>query len=483
MTNGSALTSAAKSRLTRATNKLIEALKESDNLVATPPAYPDDPRELTTFMFKLELEIAEARVSVAQRMEFVVTAMNQYTEEFGNLEDADQTTDAAKYEEMVTKQADVYEKAEDRLLELLRLKTAASIQKSLSVTSPSNSTTPAVTNFNQFKPNQPMLPSMPLPRFSGNLWEFNGFKQLFQTQVSTKCHDDLERFHYLLACLEGKPKRLMSGYQPIGSNFQLAMDLLERRYGNTTSVDEQLMDKLTDLKAKSNQLSDQRNLLDELFIVTNQLETLKVSLDSKMIQKLLREKFSSKLQHKILVKQDEAMLGQQRAWSCQDMLRAIDEIVNKEETSLKHEPRNSEAQNYPIKSSKPSFKPPEPKSIKPCVYCDAKNHGSEFCEKVPSVEDRKAVLEREKRCFICTFPNHTMLSAAVTGNADIARRITIPASATCSRQHRILRRRADLLLNPMGNQSRKTTKKPRCLQSKSLQTNGRKSRLRAVLTP
>ena len=102
-------------------------------------------------------------------MEFVVTAVNQYTEEFGNLEDADQTTDAAKYEEMVTKQADVYEKAEDRLLELLRLKTAASIQKSLSVTSPSNSTTPAVTNFNQFKPNQPMLPSMPLPRFSGNL--------------------------------------------------------------------------------------------------------------------------------------------------------------------------------------------------------------------------------------------------------------------------------------------------------------------------
>ncbi|TMS33237.1 hypothetical protein L596_000999 [Steinernema carpocapsae] len=71
-----------------------------------------------------------------------------------------------------------------------------------------------------------MLPTIPLPKFSGNEWEWDCFEQLFNSQVVPRCRDDMERFHHLLMSLERKPRTLTNGFQAKGTSFKPALELL-----------------------------------------------------------------------------------------------------------------------------------------------------------------------------------------------------------------------------------------------------------------
>ena len=58
-----------------------------------------------------------------------------------------------------------------------------------------------------------------------------------------------------------------------------------------------------------------------------------------------------------------------------------------------------------------------------CVYCLSKHHSTEYCTDVTNVAERKAILRKHARCFICLNPGHRAAQYRHCG--------TLPCSASC----------------------------------------------------
>ncbi|XP_055604946.1 uncharacterized protein LOC129753177 [Uranotaenia lowii] len=70
--------------------------------------------------------------------------------------------------------------------------------------------------------------------FSGNIDEWMSFRDLYTSLIHWKTDlPDVEKFHYLKGCLQGEPKSLVDSLQITRANYQVAWDLLVKRYNNS----------------------------------------------------------------------------------------------------------------------------------------------------------------------------------------------------------------------------------------------------------
>lgn len=77
------------------------------------------------------------------------------------------------------------------------------------------------------------LPKRKFPTFSGNIVEWQGFEDLFQSILSHAPElPDVERFEYLKTSLEGEALSLVSHLAITSGNYISAWDILRSRYGN-----------------------------------------------------------------------------------------------------------------------------------------------------------------------------------------------------------------------------------------------------------
>ncbi|XP_055590966.1 uncharacterized protein LOC129743049 [Uranotaenia lowii] len=78
------------------------------------------------------------------------------------------------------------------------------------------------------------LPQIKLQTFSGNIDEWMSFRDLYTSLIHWKTDlPDVEKFHYLKGCLQGEPKSLVDSLQITRANYQVAWDLLVKRYNNS----------------------------------------------------------------------------------------------------------------------------------------------------------------------------------------------------------------------------------------------------------
>uniref|UniRef100_A0A8R1IA03 Uncharacterized protein n=1 Tax=Caenorhabditis japonica TaxID=281687 RepID=A0A8R1IA03_CAEJA len=70
-----------------------------------------------------------------------------------------------------------------------------------------------------------------VPKFKGNKAVFHNFWKLFSASIKHES-DDLMKFNMRINVLEDKPKELMENFNMDGDNFQKAVDLLHKRYGD-----------------------------------------------------------------------------------------------------------------------------------------------------------------------------------------------------------------------------------------------------------
>jgi hypothetical protein len=81
------------------------------------------------------------------------------------------------------------------------------------------------------------LPEIKLPTFGGVVTEWQSFKDLFKSAV----HDRTDvaksnKLSYLKSCLDGDAKQLISSMQSTDDNYDIAWDLLEKRYENEREI-------------------------------------------------------------------------------------------------------------------------------------------------------------------------------------------------------------------------------------------------------
>ncbi|XGW10906.1 hypothetical protein V3C99_012421 [Haemonchus contortus] len=88
------------------------------------------------------------------------------------------------------------------------------------------------------------LPTLSVPTFKGNIWEWDNFWDLFNSNVHSQRLSDLHKFNYLLNALKGEALESVKKFQVTSGNYEKAIDFLKKKYGCSEELVIHLMDQL-----------------------------------------------------------------------------------------------------------------------------------------------------------------------------------------------------------------------------------------------
>ena len=92
------------------------------------------------------------------------------------------------------------------------------------------------------------LPVLQCPTFEGDILKWQEFWDSFEATIHmNKSLHEIEKFNYLKSLLSGEAKLLISGLAVTNANYEVAIDLLHKRYGNNTTIKEKLFNSLVSL--------------------------------------------------------------------------------------------------------------------------------------------------------------------------------------------------------------------------------------------
>ncbi|KAK5981907.1 Peptidase A2 domain-containing protein [Trichostrongylus colubriformis] len=149
------------------------------------------------------------------------------------------------------------------------------------------------------------LAPIPIPKFNGDIWEWETFWKSFERNVHSRRMDEMYKFSYLLEALEGEAKEAVKQFQVSGSTYPLVIAHLQEKYGNVQTLVDRLLSRLQAARAKSNRLEDQLTFCDQLTSIRSQLQLKGEHTDNTFLQKQLLCKFSSDVQRHILAQKNK----------------------------------------------------------------------------------------------------------------------------------------------------------------------------------
>ena len=106
------------------------------------------------------------------------------------------------------------------------------------------------------------LPKLSIPRFNGELTALTPFWDSYKAVI----HDnpdltDIDKFNYLRSLFEGQTLEAVSGLTLTSANYQEAISILEKRFGNKRQMVAKHMDALISVDAVTSQYN-LKGLLD-----------------------------------------------------------------------------------------------------------------------------------------------------------------------------------------------------------------------------
>lgn len=110
------------------------------------------------------------------------------------------------------------------------------------------------------------LPQITLQSFNGNIDEWLSFRDLFTSLIHWKTElPEVEKFHYLKGCLQGEPRALIDPLPITKANYQVAWDLLLKRYNNSRQLKKRQVQALFELPSLSKESGTELHVLLEGF--------------------------------------------------------------------------------------------------------------------------------------------------------------------------------------------------------------------------
>ena len=109
------------------------------------------------------------------------------------------------------------------------------------------------------------LPKLVLPQFTGNRLKFQEFWDIFNSSVNS--NPDLSRvdkFNYLHSCLSHDAKQCIAGLSITESNYEVAVELLTKRFGGREERKRDHMKQLYNMSCSSNTVKSLRAFYDEI---------------------------------------------------------------------------------------------------------------------------------------------------------------------------------------------------------------------------
>ncbi|XP_054717258.1 uncharacterized protein LOC129226652 [Uloborus diversus] len=278
------------------------------------------------------------------------------------------------------------------------------------------------------------LPKLQIDKYYGERDKYLNFWSQFENAVhKNPSLTDVDRFSYLKSLLGGSAANAVSGFALTAENYKIAIEILQSRFGRHSDLVQAHLNNLLNIQGVKNSrdLYALRALYDKCIVEIRSLESLNVAADtySTLLCPLNLKVLPSDLTLRFTREQ-----SQKTNLSFQDLMEFIRaEIETKERVYAiqKAETQFPQGQNIPnLEKNKFAFNKSKNFSKKPfhkrnitntpsavelltpldkcCMFCSNSNHDSESCCSL-TVDEKRAILKRTGRCFICLKSFHRMI--------------------------------------------------------------------------
>ncbi|VDL84095.1 unnamed protein product [Nippostrongylus brasiliensis] len=244
------------------------------------------------------------------------------------------------------------------------------------------------------------LPTLPIPVFSGNVWDWDNFWILFSTNVHSQNLPPIFKFNYLLNSLKGEAYSAVKKFQITDENYQKAVEFLHAKYGDPETLISQLIDRLENITARSTAVKDQRVLLEQIQVIVSQLRDKGDQVDGQSLLKQILSKFSDRFQRRVWEKKYTKGTGMYLTMDV--LLRYLDEIISSEEKIEHHTSRKIasplEEMGKERKDNSRSNRGSSNAAFGSCMYCGNNHRKQEVIEE----EAQRETTPKERVSFLPT---------------------------------------------------------------------------------
>ena len=211
----------------------------------------------------------------------------------------------------------------------------AEVVQSSDIPAPGNGSQ-SFTNFStndnlMFSQPQAKLPKLALPKFRGEVTQWQNFEDSFNSAINVNHHLSLiDEFNHLHSLLEGQAARAIQGLTRTEANYNSAIEILQKRFGKPQNIISKHMDEMLKIPECVNDNASQLRLVyDKISVNIRGLESLGVS--SNQYGSLLIPVIMSQLPHEIRVQ--VARNTAREVWDMSELLEVIRQEVEALEIS------------------------------------------------------------------------------------------------------------------------------------------------------
>ena len=260
------------------------------------------------------------------------------------------------------------------------------------------------------------LPKLQLPLFDGNFLKWGEFNDAFTSAVDNNEHiDNVQKFQYLKAQLRGDAARTIEGLQVTNANYNEALTLLKKRFGQTHILISQYMKALWELPKPDDSVDSLHEFYDSLESYVRGLHALGKTEETygELLVPIIFEKLPGNVITQISRDHGDT------SWSIKELRQALDHEIQAARAGQRSHYPNQYGANH---NSTAAFHV-QNNHPKTCVFC--KN--SHYPNDCPTVTDKQAridIIKRNRLCFNCLKRGHTSKDCMAKGRCR-----------TCKRKH------------------------------------------------
>ncbi|XP_063920800.1 uncharacterized protein LOC135135633 [Zophobas morio] len=245
------------------------------------------------------------------------------------------------------------------------------------------------------------LPALKLPEFSGSYSDWTSFRDTFKSVIHENSSlSNIEKFHYLRSTLKGEAFRAIESLSPVNVNYEIAWDLLNKRFQNKRLIIvhehiKNILDAPAVTRANQENL---RQLSDLLCANIAALKAFEIPVDQwdSILTTIIVDKldYQTKREWQSKLTDDIPKLA--------ELFKLIDARCQILESTA-HINASPRPKHYNIKGTVSHFT-----AKRTCLVCKRPNHNLYSCNEFlkMSLEERIKKVTSLKLCNNCLKPNH-----------------------------------------------------------------------------
>ena len=248
------------------------------------------------------------------------------------------------------------------------------------------------------------LPKLTLKKFSGDLTTWTTFWGFFESAVHNNLDlSSIDKFNYLHLLLERAAVDAISRLTLTAANYDEAIAILKKCFGNMQLIINKHMDILINLEVvTAYNPKSLRNLFDKVETQVRGLKSLGVL--SSTYGSFLSSILMTKLPHNLRLLVSRRVPDDD--WDLDSLMRILDEEIGARERAATMLTPHPICQRQGKDSATAAVLMTGDSSFRGCAYC-GQDHPSSLCRTVADTNSRKQILRKSGRCFVCLRKYHT----------------------------------------------------------------------------